>query len=364
APPPSVVRRHILLALEELPDTRTGLLKNFMWNEEIIRTTLEEIDRDAQLTRGEVRFLDERNELKREHEYKSQRPPSGERRPLDTVGTRLVDVRDVSAGLERGEGVTMRVDPERLPIQAYPHRVFVHRGQRYRIRDWSSAPNAQQKAWVECDREGVHSATWRIRLLSVFGIHPTGAPVGIGHKNKLMVRLSASLRYEEEVSGAINLASDLTHRIVAQPQRLMLSRPVVTSFETRALIIRFPEKQESIALISLAQTLRHLLPVHLGVDEDAIEVVPLNGTSIERQPTYGLAIVDLYPGGIGVVDAIGDDASFLLHLLSQGKEWLAACRCGNDQGCEQCLRSPAADAANISQRPMRAAALGLLRQVV
>ena len=40
---PGVVRRHLLLALSELPDTRSGLLKTFLWNEDIIHHTLEEI---------------------------------------------------------------------------------------------------------------------------------------------------------------------------------------------------------------------------------------------------------------------------------------------------------------------------------
>jgi hypothetical protein len=100
------------------------------------------------------------------------------------------------------------------------------------------------------------------------------------------------------------------------------------------------------------------------VDEDALEVVPLSGERIDGLPTSGLAIVDLYPGGIGLVDEIVDDNPFLLHLLEQVRDWLQACPCQSDTGCDRCLRSPAALAANIDQPPLREAALSLLRQVV
>ena len=361
----NVIRRHLLLALDELPDTRSGLLKNFLWNEDAIHQTLEEIANQGQLTRREVRFLDENGDLQREHEYKSQRPPAGERRPLDTVGARLVDVRDPSAGHEPDQGVRMRVDPERLTIQAYPHRVFVHRGQRYRISDWSSSSERiAHDGWVECSREDVYGITWRIRNSSVFSVESADAPVGVGRSGRLLSRLAASLVYQEDVVGWLRLTPDLTSGVEPTPETHRLARAVSGSFTTRALILRFPEEQDGVALASVAQTRRHLFPIHLGVEEDALEIVPLTGEFVQNRPTFGLAVVDLYPGGIGLVDAISDDNSFLLQLLEWGRDWLAACSCRSDQGCPRCLRSPAALAANIDLPPMRSAALDLLRQVV
>src|SRR6185312_14246581 len=90
---PSVIRRHLLLALNELPDTREGLLKDFLWNEEVIRSTLDSIFQEGKLSRKEVRFLGDGDRLRIDHEYTSQRLPSGEQRPLDTVGTWLIEVR-------------------------------------------------------------------------------------------------------------------------------------------------------------------------------------------------------------------------------------------------------------------------------
>jgi len=362
APPPSVIRRHLLLALDELPATRSSLLKNFLWNEEVVRGTLDDLATEGKLTRSEVRFLDEGNLLRREHEYKSRRPPDGEQRPLDTVGARLIGVRDPAAGFETDEGVCMRVDPERLTIQAYPHRVFVHRGQRYRIRDWS-ALDPEAPGWIACDREEVHGSTWRIRKFEVFRMEAIDAPAGFGRKGRLLTRLAVALHYREEVTGALRLTPDLTGGTEPPPVTLGLSRPVARSFPTRALILRFPEPQSRVAIASVAQTFRHLLPVHLGVEDDAIEVVPLNGAPVQGQPVFGLAIVDLYPGGIGLIDAIGDDTSFLLQLFESGRDWLAACSCPNEQGCARCLRSPSAMAVNSNEPPLRSAALTLLRKV-
>ena len=361
---PSVVRRHLLLALNEMPDTRNGLLKNFLWNEEVIHRTLDEISREGKLSRREVRFLGEGDRLVIDQEYTSQRLPAGERRPLDTVGAWLVEVRDPAAGHEREEGVRMRVDPERLTIQAYPHRVFLHGGRRYRIREWGSVERVLEDGWLACDREAVYSVTWRIRNSGVFGIESLQAPVGIGRKSKRLSRLAADLYYEEWVKGAIRLAPDLTTGEVPKVDPQRLARPVTQSFATRALVLRFPEEEEPIALASLAQALRHVLPVHLGVEEDALEVVPLTGEAVGGLATFGLALVDLYPGGIGLIDAVGDDSPLLLQLLEWTRDWLAACPCQSEQGCPRCLRSPAAQAANIDQPPLRGAALALLQQVV
>lgn len=359
----TVIRRHLLLALNELPDTRSGLLKDFLWNDEVIRGTLDAISREGRLVRREVRFLTETGRLRIDHEYSSQRPPDDEQRPLDTVGSWLLDVRELDAGYDAG-GVRMRVDPERLTIQAYPNRVFLHGGRRYRVREWSSLESVLRSRIIPCGREDIHSLTWRIRNPLVFGIEPMGAPSGVGRTGKLLTRFPARLTYEEEVVGALRLAPDLGTGLPPRPETIRLARPITQSFSTRALILRFPEEEAHVALSSLAQALRHVLPVHLGVDEDALEVVPLTGEIVNDLPTYGLAVVDLYPGGIGLVDEIADDSPFLLQLLEWTDGWLKTCPCQSDAGCDRCLRSPAALAANIDQPPLRKAALGLLRQVL
>ncbi|MBV9494084.1 MAG: DUF1998 domain-containing protein, partial [Acidobacteria bacterium] len=360
---PGVMRRHLLLALDELPDTRTGLQKNFFWNDTVIRRTLEEIAGRGQLERSEVRYLDEWGELRREHEYRSKWVPTGDRRPLDTVGDRLVEVRDLSSGGDKGEGLCMLVDPERLTIQAYPHRVFLHDGQRYEIKEWGPLDAALAGGRIECARQSVHSDTWRIRNAHVFNIEPIGPPVRLTGKTTQVTRFTASLRYNEEVSGVYRITPKLGTSAV-EVDKPRLGRPIQQGFDTRALVLRLSEEEKQLALLSLAQALSHLLPVHLGVEEDALEVVSLTGEIVQGRPAFGLAIVDLYPGGIGLVEAIGDDNAFLLQLLQWAKEWLQNCACNSPQGCPQCLRSPAALAANIDLPPVRSAAIELLDKVM
>ncbi len=359
---PSIIRRHLHLALNELPDTRRGLLRNFLWNEEVIRRTLDQISHENKLVEKEVRYLDEEGRLKVDREYRSRRPPSGERRPLDTIGVQLIGVRNPAESDD--EGIRMRVDLERLTIQAYPNRVFLARGRRYRIQPWDSPEEIRDRGWLPCRQEAVYSHTWRIRNPYVFDFEPREAPAGIGRRGRLLTRLTVDLHYEEEVAGAIRLAPDLTTGQLPKPETLRLAQPITQSFPTRALILSFPEPEELIALSSLSQALRHVLPVHLGIEEDALEVVPLYDEEIGNTIAFGVAIVDLYPGGIGLIDAIHDDNTLILQLLEWTRDWLQGCACQKAHGCERCLRSPAALAANSGQPPQRSAALRLLGQIV
>jgi len=360
---PAIIRRHLLLALHELPDTRTALLKDFLWSEEIIRQTLDRISDEGKLSHKEVRFLGDGDRLVIDREYQSKQLPAGQRRPLDTVGTELIVVRDPGGAHER-KGVRMRLDPERLTIQAYPHRIFLDRGRRYRVREWDSVDEVVARGWLECRLDSVHSMTWRLRNAFIFGIEPLGAAAGIGRRGKLLSRLTVDLHYEEEIIGAIRIEPDLTTGTLPRPETIRLGRPITQSFATRALVLRLPEAADAIALTSLAQALRHVLPVHLGVEEDALEVVALTGDDVDGVATWGVAIVDLYPGGIGLIDAIRDDSSLILQLFDRTHRWLRACPCQSDPGCDECLRSPAALAANSDQPPMRAQALAVLGQIV
>ena len=122
---PSIFKRHLILALNELPDTRDGLLKNFLWNEDIVRETLDEISHESKLDQKEVRFLDKSGRLRIDYQYTSQRLPDGERRPLDTVGSDLLVVRDPGARERRryppadrsGTPHRGRLPPSRLRIR-------------------------------------------------------------------------------------------------------------------------------------------------------------------------------------------------------------------------------------------------------
>lgn len=350
-----VLRYHLLLALNEHSATRQELLRNFRLDERVIAETLQEIAANGDLSQKEVRMLDARQQLVIDQHYESRRLPESGERPLDVVGTRLVRVLDRAAG-HQNDGVRMVLDPERLTIQAYPHRRFLYRGRRYRVSPWPPAEEIAHRRELDCEQDAVLSWTWRIRNLMVLGLEPTGASFSVGRRGRLLTCVPVALHYEEEVTGAIRVVGDAAGSS-AQPEILKLPREISTDFATRGLALCFPDQADGMALRSLAQALRHVLPVHLGVEEDAIEVVPMRGVKLERDEVFGLAIVDLYPRGIGLVDAIKNDADFLLKLLTHTKSWLSS-------AADDCLQTPAALAANYGEWPRRQAALGLLDQVL
>lgn len=359
----SVIRRHLILALNELEDTRSGLLKNFNWEEKLIYKTLDEISKERQLIQKEVRYLNERDRLIIEPKYKStQLPSDGDKgQPLNTVNVanKLIDVRDPTMGGE----IQMRVDPERLTIQAYPHRIFAHAGRRYKIDAWNWE-TLEDTEHITCKEESVHSKSWRIRNLEVYDVKPLPGeyPINISKTGIPLKKQKVNLNYEEVVSGTFIQETDLTTCKAHAEMKHGLDEPISQEFATHALILGFTEPEAPIALNSLCQALRHVLPVHLGVEEDALEIVPVDYMDI-----FGIAIVDLYPKGIGLVDAFYNDTGFILSLLKWTKEWLENCSCDRDEGCEQCLRTLSAKAAvgdAKDQYPTPASALRILTKVV
>jgi hypothetical protein len=312
----TICRRHLLLALAELQDTRTSLLHLFRWEERIIQATLDEIANQGRLIKREVRYLDNRNNLVTEYIFRSTLAVGNQKRPLDAVGDHLFLVRDVDAPQEDG-GIRMRLDFERRAIQAYPQRVFLSNGLRYRILDW----NAEDADWVACTREAVHAVTWRIRSSqSIIVKSRTGQERNFGRSGTLLKTFPVAVRYQEYVDGVLRREYDLTNG--SFQDRATEYPPIFCSFETRALVLRFLPRADEAALRALCLSLRHVLPVHLGVEEDALEVVPLNGQIIENQKVDGLAIVDLYPRGIGLVDAIHDDQQLIQNILEWTAKWL------------------------------------------
>lgn len=352
-----VMHRHLLQALAELPDTRGELLKSFLRNEEVLGRTLEGIAREGNLTRREVRHLDPRGRLVIDHQYQSRRPGERSPRPLGTVGVDLVEVRDPTGD---GDGVCLRLDRERLTVEAYPQRVFVHDGRRYRVREWTSPEEIFERGWVACERHDVYSHTWRLRQTGIYDVEPTGSPVTVGSQGKSFTRCAARVTYEEEVTGVVRVTpkSSSTSWPRAESQAY---EPIRTSFATRALLVGFPRPtDDKEAPVSLCQALRHVLPVHLGVREDDLELVPLQGYETPDS-VFGLAVVDLYPGGIGLVDGLQDD-DLLQRILGHTRDWLTSCRCKKARGC--CLSTPSAKAAAMDYAPHHRAALELLGQVV
>ncbi len=353
---PSIIRHHLLLALAEREETGHGLRRDFLWEEDVITRTLDAIFQEGKLERREVRFLDQQGRAHRDRLYRNRMARSEARRPLDCVGTDLVVVREATAGQDWA-GVRMLVDPQRLPIQAYPGRIFLHGGRRYRVSSWEGAHRAGSESWVECEQEGTPSSSLRIRSFHVDRITDLRPLGSVGRSQRLLSLLTAQMHYHEDVTGVIRLEA-ASQGGWGEPQVKSLGRPLSTSFPTEALLLCFSSRPGRLSLVSLGQALRTILPVHLGVEEDALEVVPVHGAFADETEIHGLAVVDLYPGGIGLARSIRDEDPLIRTVLQQTQKWLQACKC--QLSCANCLATPLARASTSSRRPDRSSVLVLL----
>ncbi len=328
----SIVERHLLAAIRERPDVEAKLRASFSWEDQVIQRTLENLYKDGQLSRETVRYLEldpaMRPRPRGDFRYRNLLPPA-DPRPLDSVGNRLVAVRDPAAANRDDKGVRMRVDPERVTIQAYPGRVFMSGGERYRIRDWTDA-QLREVGWLECQRDARVGRTWRVREATVaaIGLRPGHAPVDFRPARAVqMTRASVDVTYRESVSGAVWLETDLTtgrRSVGMTDQHVPVQMP--EAFPTSGLVLYFHPEPDWTELSALALALSYVLPVHIGVEQDALEVVPVHSESLAgpAAPTVisGVVIVDLYPRGIGLVKAVGDDQALLLDVLTHARDWL------------------------------------------
>lgn len=322
---PAIVERHLLAALREREDTRSELVATFLWNEAVIQRKLDELDQREVLAREEVRFLTPEGERRIDYLYRSLMRPVATG-PLDTVGLDLIAVRE-PATADRDGGVRMEVDPQRREIQAYPGRVFVRGGERFRVRDWTET-TLRTQGWIECGLEEPYALTWRMRTPLVRRISRTigSDPVVVHNGGGVLVkRLALDVEYQEEIHGVVRLERDGESGRISVDQSQLQRPRLLTPFPTRALGLLVLPAPTADTLASLALALRCVLPVLVGVEEDALEVVSLVGRHIDPDMNvFGLAIVDLYPGGIGLIDALQDDEVFISSVLEATRDWLAA----------------------------------------
>lgn len=357
---PDILRRHLLLALEESSATLEDLNEAFLLETDLIRETLDDLAEEGRLERTHVRYLGRNGELRRSYRYRSRKPERRHHRPLDTVGADLVAIRHRARSGASGGGVLFRVDPERLPITAYPQRIFVHEGRRYRIRDWNDRDEVMNRRWVECHEEGAPGRTWRRRQSYFQGMDSVTPNAVLSRDGQGVSRHVVTGRYRERVVGVIERSGPGSISSGAAGRSESSFEPIETRFQTRGLFLETEQDEQLLALHSLAQALRHALPVHLGIRAQDMEAVPIRDQRLAHRRVTGVALVDLYPGGIGLVDAVADDDLFLRRLFDATRSWLRSCPCASEAGCEDCLRSPAALAAAGVEKPSRQAALALI----
>jgi hypothetical protein len=312
---PELVRRHLLVALREVPDTLTGLRSTFRWEEAMLRNTLQRLSSENRLSRVPVRFLDSNRRLQRDSRYANQNPGQEAVRSFRTIGqTRPVELRDPNVR----DRLLVQVDPERLPIDAYPRKVIESQGRRYRVQAWPK----DNPTRIDCLPEEAQIRTWRFSTPRVGSIKRSGETLIF----RGVSRYTARVQYFEDVNGVLE-------RHPGGVFHTMGIGRVKTNFWTDAVILEFTDNLLPDQLVGAAVALRHVLPVHLAVEEDAMEVVPI--TVGARQ---GLALVDLYPGGIGVVNAIHKTVWLVPMLFDQVSLWLSSM--ADDAAAAGLARSP------------------------
>ncbi len=360
-----LLRRHLLSALGERPDTHEGLQRDFLREDSTIRRVLQRLAETDTLSREEVRYLDDRGRLVIDHRYASREAVDDRHYPLDTVGSHLLEVVDPSAGHEVGGGVRLRIDPERAAILAYPGRIFSSDGRRFQIAD-RDARVPRSGTFVECRPVDEHATTWRRRFAGVRDLHAASARRSVvgAHGYRLTLLTLRRLIYEETVVGflrrRVQNLSDGRKALDALDYR----EPLFGEIISRGLLLQLPEPVDRASLISLCAALQPVLQVHLAVAEDVLEVVPVLGNEVEGEEIFGLALVELFPGGLGLLDVLHDADRLLPDLLARARRWIAACPCRSELGCERCLQSPDILASTGLERPTRAGALSLLGRMV
>jgi hypothetical protein len=223
------------------------------------------------------------------------------------------------------------------------------------MRDWN-----KQTDRLECLRVDQSLITWRIHTAKLSGIRVlAGTGSTFLGKQGCIERLAVTANYEETVKGYIQWTTDSHRQPDEQPTKNYYDS-LQQNFTSTALVLRLENQPtDSNALPSLCQVMRYVLPVHLGVEEDALEVITLDGEKINgEQRSYGIAIVDLYPnGGIGLINAIYDDNTLLRKLLGWARDWL-------NESPDDILNTPMCLAANPDVLPQKQSALDLLNQLI
>lgn len=373
-PQPGVVQRHLLLALNELPEVTSGLMASFHHEGSEIQRVLRQLASKGLIDRSDVRHLKD-GRLVAELEFRG-RITRDRPRPLDTVGTDLVAVIDPAAGA--GEPRLLSLDPERITIRAYPQRVFVHAGRRYRVQPWGSVPavlDAQGGdgeglgTGILCRREQAPVLTWRVFAPRLNRLEVVPGRQRIAFGRLPLARSLVTLDYQEDISGYLEYARDPVSGTWTAGQGGTYNPISSLPMHTQGLFLEIEAKRLRdfpSGLNSLAQALRHSLPVHVGVAEDDVAIVACEGGLLAGLPAWGLLFVDLYPGGIGLAEAIEEDQGLVEQLLADTRAWLSACTCAHTDGCPECLRSPLGRAHGglSAQPPYSSEALGILAAIL
>ena len=310
---PDLIRRHLLLALREVPDTFAGLRACFRWKEKTWQETLDALAAEGLLYQRRIRRLNPgTGAVERDSIYENRQAFQAEPSSLRVLGRHPVEVLVPDAESR----LLMRVARERAAIEAYPLAVLVSGGQRFRINEWDTDADNVPPSPLGCRDEQADIRTWRIRSGTVSPLldeDPERKPSPVGLQ--IMIQL---VEYDETLRGVIELEAGGVFHIRPFPAE---KAPLLTHFSTRALLLTFERRGGTAALRTIAAALRFVLPVHVRYDEDSLEIV-----SFLYEGKATIAIVDLFEGGIKLVDGLVQSPRFIPDLIQRTLLWLRSCR--------------------------------------
>ncbi|MFT7519197.1 MAG: hypothetical protein ACI9MC_001337 [Kiritimatiellia bacterium] len=245
------------------------------------------------------------------------RGPPGVRAPepdRHTITPSVVQIVDDATG-----NVITRVDARLAITRYHPKRVFAVAGRRYRVPLHALDAKRRQLRVVPADpRDPLTRPVLQYELSS----RQTIVDRVVRQQQGLEVATSTlQAMVQEQVVGAWVPGTDQREAFAA----------VTTTYDTEVRLIAVRGARRGPALTHLAHLVDALLPLHLCVDSDDVDVMVVD-PPISPTSDPALAIIDRHVGGLGVARTLDDGT--IIEILRWARAMLHACDC--ERGCNKC----------------------------
>ncbi|MCA9620747.1 MAG: DUF1998 domain-containing protein, partial [Myxococcales bacterium] len=318
----AITLRHLLCAAAETPITRTEAAQKFC-GAELSVAALDALvhgrgdEAGLDLSAFPERLLQRhRLDLDDEGHVQTEEELLLEGELLSRGSTRVGALRAGRLENRSGGEIVLELDAERLMAAAYPGRVLISGGRRYRV----LLPDEQRRldedvAWCEPERRRV--VTDRIRRLD-FSLE------GEGHALKLGGEAPARYLHGRVILTEVVIGLRSRHPGRGEEDALLYDAPVTARYPTRVTALSLPPASPE-AQEGLERLVRVVLPAFLKHEEEDLDVW------VGGEPAR-LCFVDRHPGGAGFARAVSADT--LRHVLF----WVRhLARCGCEDGCPACV---------------------------
>jgi len=340
---PAIALRHLLAAVREVPMTEGEAARQYP--AQAVAAALEQTDAEQRPSLRTRLRLSEQGAVEPVTELCCEAETSIE-------GSTEVASENTAELVNRSGGErVLSTDRVRLLCAAYPGRVLVRGGRRYRV----LLPEEQGRidegvAWAEPERRRIQTS--RIRTLSVDFE---------GQGDELRLGGGATVRFHHP--GVSLTETVLGLRQIHEARRfgdsIVYREPIEANYPTQAAVLHLPSTTEG-ALEALEMLVRTTLPAFVYHGEDDLDVACNHGD----EPA--LVIVDRHPGGVGFARAV--TSAVLRHALYWAREIVSRCGesepCARDDGCRECIWGAPRLSPDGQPRPSRTEVAALLGELL